>query len=291
MTVEVGTMSATGIVALLAGFILVRPRFQAASGAGRLLVLGPVFEAVALAIFAAEHATASHELAAIVPRWLPHPLFWADMFGVGLLAAALSFLAWRYVRWFAPLLALQFLLVVVLVDLPILPRHLHDRIFWTLLFRETCFAGGAMVLAGSVIAGAARRALLGVGRLIVALILVFYGIEHFLFPHNVSGVPLEKITPPWMPAPTLIAYTIGIVLVLAGFGLLIPRTVRISAAGAGLVLLLLTLFFYGAILVAEFHTDPVEGLNYVGDTLLFAATVLLAGLGAGAAPIGEPWAP
>jgi hypothetical protein len=51
-----------------------------------------------------------------------------------------------------------------------------------------------------------------------------------------------------------------------------------AAAGAGMVLLLLVVCFYGPLLVAEFSTNPVEGLNYFADTLLFAGTVLLAGL-------------
>jgi hypothetical protein len=63
--------------------------------------------------------------------------------------------------------------------------------------------------------------------------------------------------------------------------LLIRRTVRIAAAGSGMVLLLLTGFFYVPILVMEIHSPlAVEGINYVGDTLLFAATALLAGFGA-----------
>jgi hypothetical protein len=46
------------------------------------------------------------------------------------------------------------------------------------------------------------------------------------------------------------------------------------------VLLLLTIFFYIPILITEIHTPlAVEGVNYVGDTLLFAATALLAGFG------------
>ena len=57
---------------------------------------------------------------------------------------------------------------------------------------------------------------------------------------------------------------------------------EISAAIAGTVLLLLTIFFYIPVLVAQFQTSPlaVEGINYAGDTLLFAATALLAGFGA-----------
>jgi hypothetical protein len=73
---------------------------------------------------------------------------------------------------------------------------------------------------------------------------------------------------------------IGIVLLLGGAGLIIRPSIRIASAGAGTVLVLLTAFFYVPILATEIHsTLVVEGLNYVGDTLLFAATVLLAGMG------------
>jgi uncharacterized membrane protein len=275
-------MTGAGIAALVAGLFLVRARFAAASGPGRVLVLGPVFEAVALAIFAAEHFLAARDLSGIVPRWIPGPLFWTYFVGAALLAAAISFIAWRYVRWSASLLALFFLIIVFTIDLPNLPKDLHERLFWTLTARETCFAGGAMVLAGSVWSRwrSAAAALLVVGRLIVACTFVFYAVEHFLFPRFVPGVPLDKLTPAWMPAPTLISYFVGITLLAAGVGLLFRRTRRIAAASAGTVLTLLTVFFYIPILATEIRSPlAVEGVNYVGDTLLFAATALLAGLG------------
>jgi uncharacterized membrane protein len=273
-------MIGAGSAVLIAGLFLARSRFAAASGAGRILVLGPVFEAVALAIFAAEHFLAAHILMAIVPRWIPGPLFWTYFVGVALLAAAISFTAWRYVRCSASLLALLFLIIVATIDLPNLPKHAHERLFWTLTVRETAFAGGAMVLAGSLWSRgrSAGGALMVVGRLIVAGTFVFYAIEHFLFPRFVPGVPLEKMTPAWVPAPTLIAYVVGITLLATGVGLMIPRTRNIAAATAGTVLLLLTVFFYVPILATEIGSPlAVEGVNYVGDTLLFAATALLAG--------------
>lgn len=273
-------MIGAGVAALVVGLALARRRFAGASGAGKILALGPVFEAVPLAVFAAEHFTAARELAPIVPHWLPWPLFWTYFVGTALLAAAISFIVWRHVRWSAALLALLFLIIVVTIDLPNMPKHLHDRIFWTLTVRETVFAGGAMVLAGSVwprgkLAGAALERM---GRVIVGAVMIFYGIEHFLFPRFVTGVPLEKATPAWVPAPVAIAWVVGITLVVAGAALLGGFRVRMAAAGAGLVLLLLVVCFYGPLLVSEFHSNPVEGLNYFADTLLFAGTVLLAGL-------------
>ncbi len=280
MTIEVGGMIGAGVVALVAGLVLVRGRFEAASGVDKIVVLGPVFEAVALAIFAAEHFTAARDLMGIVPRWLPGPpLFWTYFVGVAWLAAAISFIAWREVRWSAIGVAVLMLTIVATLDLPGIPKGAHNRIFWILTVRETCFAGGAMVLAGSVWPRA--RALMPIGRVIVGLTFLFYAVEHFLFPHNVPGVPLEKMTPAWIPAPGLIAYVVGITLLVTGVGLLIPQRARFSAAFAGAMLVLLTVFFYIPILVTEIHSPlAVEGMNYVGDTLLFAATALLAGFGA-----------
>jgi hypothetical protein len=84
-------MIGAGTAALVAGLFLLRARFTAASGVSKILLLGPVFEAVALAIFAAEHFLAARDLSAIVPRWMPGPLFWTYFVGAALLAAAISF--------------------------------------------------------------------------------------------------------------------------------------------------------------------------------------------------------
>ena len=280
MSVVAWGMIGAGSAALVAGLFLVRERFAAASGTRRVLVLGPVFEAVALAMFAAEHFLAARELSAIVPRWIPGALFWTYFFGAALLAAAISFITWRCVRWSASLLALFFLIIVATIDLPNLPKHVHERLFWTLTVRETAFAGGAMVLAGSLWphGKSAGTMLIILGRSFVACIFVFYAIEHFLFPRFVPGVPLEKMTPAWVPAPTLLAYIVGTTLLAAGVGLMIRHTRRTATATAGTVLLLLTIFFYVPILITEIRSPlAVEGVNYVGDTLLFAATALLVG--------------
>ena len=282
MSVEVWGMICAGVAALVAGLVLARPRFRAACGAGKILVLGPICEAVSLAIFAFEHFLAPRDLMGIVPRWLPGPLFWTYFVGVAWLAAAISYITWRQVRWSATLAALLFVIIVATIDLPNLTKEAHSRFFWILLVRELSFAGGAMVLAGSEWRmKPAGAALALAGRVIVAAVMVFYAVEHFLFPRNVPGVPLEKMIPAWVPAPVLLSYLVGIALLLGGIGLLIRRTIRLAAAVSGTVVFLLTAFFYVPILVMEIRTPlAVEGINYVGDTLLFAATVLLAGYGA-----------
>ena len=203
MNLETFGLLTAGVVALVAGLLLVRPRFRAASGADKALVLGPVFEAGAMAVFGAEHLLAAQDIMGLVPRWLPGPLFWTYFVGAAWIAAAISFIAWRHVRWSAGLLALAFLIIVATIDLPNLPINAGKRLFWTLTFRELAFAGGAMVLAGSMWPHRtlASITLIRLGRGIVATVLVFYGIQHFLFPLFVPGVPLEKLIPVGCPYP------------------------------------------------------------------------------------------
>src|ERR1700730_14832793 len=83
-----------------------------------LVALGPTFVAAALAAFAGEHFTAATSLAALVPKWLPARVFIAYFVGVAHLAAALSFVARRYIRWSTIGLAVMFGLFVLLMDLP-----------------------------------------------------------------------------------------------------------------------------------------------------------------------------
>ncbi len=194
MTLEVWAMMGAGVATLVAGLALTRKRFDAASGAGKALVLGPVFEAVALAVFAAEHFTAARDLMGLVPKWLPGPLFWTYLVGAAWLAAAISFIAWRQVRWSAAGVALLMWTFVATLDMPMFPKGPHDRFFWILTVRELAFGSGALALAGSLWQSSARgvgAAMMRVGRGIVAATMIFYGIEHFLFPLNVPGVPLE----------------------------------------------------------------------------------------------------
>jgi uncharacterized membrane protein len=158
----------------------------------------------------------------------------------------------------------------------------HNRIAWTLVFRESSFGGGGWALAGKALRDQGRgkigSKLITVGRVLIGIAATFYGVEHFLHPANVPGVPLEKLMPPWIPGHMLIAYVTGAILVVAGVSILLGRKVRMAASYLGTWIVLLVLFIYGPILIASL-IDPstgtkIEGINYFADTLLFAGAIL-----------------
>src|SRR5690348_17304773 len=77
--------------------VMVREDPRRPHGTDRLSLFGPLFFAVAMAVFGADHLIAGKFVAMLVPSWMPARLFWAYFVGFALLAAALS-LATR-VKW------------------------------------------------------------------------------------------------------------------------------------------------------------------------------------------------
>jgi uncharacterized membrane protein len=117
-----------------------------------------------------------------------------------------------------------------------------------------------------------------VGRVLVAIAAMFYGVMHFLHPLNAPGVPLQKMMPAWIPGRLLIGYLTGAILLVAGTCILLGKKKRMAATYLGTWIVLLVVFIYGPILIVSL-ADPstavkVEGINYFFDTLLFAGAVL-----------------
>jgi uncharacterized membrane protein len=168
---------------------------------------------------------------------------------------------------------------VAMMDLPGTLANLHDRIIWALLLRELSFGSAGWIFAGAAMGeGKPGNILINIGRVVIGIAAMFYGIEHFLHPINVPGVPLEKLMPTWIPARMPISYLTGAFLLIAGAAILFNKKTRAAATYLGTWILLIVLFVYGPILIASL-LDPspaiqLEGLNYFFDTLLFDGAIL-----------------
>jgi uncharacterized membrane protein len=272
-----------GILFLVVGIMTFRADVAASTSRGvlRLLALGPVFVGAALAAFAGEHFTAATTLARIVPKFLPAPLFIAYLVGVAHLAAALSFVAKRYVRLSSIGLASMFALFVLLMDLPAAVTRPGVRIFWILVAREATFSIGALALFAVVTSDSRRQrsaTIATIARIWAACVLVFYGIENVLFPQFSPGVPDMTPTAPWVPAPHIIAYVTGILLILCGLAMFVRTAAASATAWSGLLMTALTIAIYvPQFFVAHSAADQVTAINFIFDTLLFGGMMLIIG--------------
>jgi uncharacterized membrane protein len=266
----------TGALVLAIGLITVRKEFLQKRGLDKIVVLGPVFFAVPLAVFGTEHFTATTILAGMVPAWLPGHMFWALFVGACLIAAALSIAARKYAWLASALTGVLILLFVLLIHLPNVVGNPHTRISWVVVLREPAFAGGAFALAATQEDGwkpQVRHAFATLARFFIAIPIAFMGVQQCLHPELAPGVPLVKSTPQWMPAHAFWGYGAGAIYIVIAISLLLNKQVRLAATWLGLIILVLVLVVYLPIVIGN-PSDIGNGLNYLADTLLLSGTAL-----------------
>ena len=274
-------MCFAGLIYIAAGAFILRQEISAARGWDKLITWGCVFIAVPLAVFATEHFRGARFLQNMVPSWMPAHLFWAYFVGCALFAAATSLTVRKFVRLSSTLLGLMFFLFVCMIHIPNAIAHPKDRFAWAVALRDLSFAGGAWALAGLHSRASSPQPskwMILFGRIVVAIAAIFFAVEHFLHPEFAPGVPLEKMTPSWVPFPSVWGYLAGAILLAAGIGLVLNKQSRIAAASIGALMTVLTLSLYLLILIlAHGGSAPEinEALNYVADTLLFAGAALV----------------
>lgn len=272
---------AAAVVLLVIGGLAARSAVTAARGLDKIVALRFMLFAMPLAVFGAEHLCTGRGMVEMVPAYMPWRLFWIYFIGVALVAASLSIALRIQVRWSGLLFGLMMFLFVAMIHFPGAVTEKHNRILWTIVFRESSFGGGAWMLAASALpgwSGRINRILATIGRVLIALAAIFFGFEHFLHTANVPGVPLEKLMPTWIPGHALIAYATGAILLVCGVSILAGKKTRMMATYLGTWIVLLLVFIYVPILIASV-LDPsvgarVEGMNYFADTMLFAGAIL-----------------
>jgi uncharacterized membrane protein len=276
------SMCSAGILLFLIALWTAKTDIARAGGLDKIVALSNLCFAIPLAVFGAEHLSGAKFIMLGVPSYMPWRLFFAYFVGFALLAASLSIATKIQVRWSGLLFGIMMVLFVAMLHIPRALANPRDRISWVIVVREMSFAGGGWILAGNAMReqgrGQGKGKLITVGRVLIAIAAIFYGVEHFLHPANVPGVPLEKLTPAWIPGRLIIGYLTGAILLVAGASILVAKKTRMAATYLGTWILLLVLFIYGPILIAAL-ADPstavkVEGINYFADTLLFAGAIL-----------------
>jgi uncharacterized membrane protein len=274
------SMSAAGLTLLAIGLLAAKNDIAQARGIDKIAALTPLCLAIPLAVFGAEHLSSPQSLLALVPSYMPWRMFWVYFVGFALIAASLSIATRRQVRWSGRLFGAMMFLFVAMLHLPGAVTA-GGRIPWTIVVREMSFGGAGWVLAGIAMGGDREgpgKGLIIVGRVPIAIAAIYFGVQHFLHPLGLPGVPLAKQMPAWVPGRAFIDYLTGAFLMVAGVCFLLARKTRMAATYLGAWIVLLVVVIYGPVLVGAL-ADPstgvqVEGVNYFADTLLFGGAIL-----------------
>jgi uncharacterized membrane protein YphA (DoxX/SURF4 family) len=269
------------LLVFITGLLKIVGELPQEHGVDKIMPFGRLFFAIPLAVFGSEHFTITANIATLVPRWIPAHTFWVYLVGVAFLCAAVSIAVDVQARLAAALVGMTLLIFVFVMDMPAVVANPGNRFFWALALRQLAFSGGAFAFAMRPLSTQPRQpsptwptaALAAIPRCFVGITSLVYGVEHLLHPAYVPGVPLQKLTPDWIPGRILLSYLVGVILILAGLCLLVNKKTRLAATSLGLTILLTVLWIYLPMLLAA-PTDVVA-LNFFFDTLLFCGAILL----------------
>ncbi|HLJ51716.1 MAG TPA: hypothetical protein VKU01_37175 [Bryobacteraceae bacterium] len=273
------SMSVAGLALLAIGLWAAKNDIVQARGIDKIVALTYLCFGTPLAVFGSEHLSREKFLLNMVPSYMPLRSFWLYFVGIALIAAGLSIVTKIKVQWSGLLVGIMMFLFVAMLYLPGAIR-IGGRMAWTIVFRETSFGSAGWVLAGFAMGGNSRpgKILINVGRVLIGLTAIFFGIQHFLHPLVLPVVPLQRQMPTWVPSRPVTDYMTGAFLVVAGGCFLLSRKTRMAAAYLGAWILLLLEVIYAPVLIASL-ADPgtqakVEGISYFADTLLFCGVIL-----------------
>ncbi|HEX8816386.1 MAG TPA: hypothetical protein VF753_12870 [Terriglobales bacterium] len=237
----------------------------------------PLFFSLPLALFGMQHFAFQSDVVQAVPAFMPKPMFWEWLVGAGLIAASLSIMTGKLAQWAALLLGIMFLFFVALIWIPNFSQSPTDRLSYSLFGRDLALSGASLCLAGTLMARTHARLaywLRLIGRCFFAVPMIVFGVEHFLYPHTVPGVPLDKPMPAWLLAPVAWSWLTGAILLIAGFAILLNRRGSLAAVIIGITYLVLVLVIYIPMELIHPSVAISGELDFVTDTLIFAGAAL-----------------
>ena len=237
-----------------------------------LLIAGRIFFAIAMVFFGVEFFIFVSSMSGPIPGppWSHEVLFLDWLACAGFILAGLSIATGKMARLVAMVLGVVLLLYALFRYVPMMVARLHDPGPWTVVFEILAMAGGAWVLAASFPAvGRGSQPVdkivwrLGdAGRFLIAISLVVFAVQHFIYARFVA-----TLIPAWIPAPLFWAYFTGIAFVAAAISIATKRMLGLGA------MLLGTMFFLWVVLL---HVPRVAGAIRNGNevTSLFVAVAM-----------------
>jgi len=248
----------------MAGYRAIRLFLQS----GRFLLALPMIA------YGIVHWRYAHFITSFVPPWVPCHLFWIYFTGTALIAAGLAIVA-RKVAWLAGvLLGAMVLAFVVLIHTRLLlslpgDAYAHQKIFDFPLYgrisnacKDLALSGAAFLFAGTQVSG--RNRALTLGRILVALPVIGFGILHFASIAYAPGIPpmLPSVHSPlpWQP---FWDYLTGGIFLITGVWILLGRNLFFAGTVLGATILIFGLIVWGPPLAA--HPGDILTSNFLKD--------------------------
>lgn len=222
-------------------------------------------------IFGIQHFMYAGFVRDLVPAYMPVRIFWVYLTGIAMIAAGIGFIIRQQTQLAAFLLSCMLLLFILMLHPLLLAKEPQVGIHWTRVMQDMAIMGAALGLAviwGGLAADpnelrgwrawlTSRQARM-IARYCYALPLVVLGAQHFT--HNAF---VTARIPDYFPLKNFFDYLIGILLIVAAYGMLFTANVRWVASALGVLLIALALLQHIPLLIA----NPYNAIEWTGGML------------------------
>jgi hypothetical protein len=214
-----------------------------------LLKAGRIIFAIAMVLFGVEFLIFLTGMKGPMPGppWTHTTLALDWLACVGFILAGISIAMGTMAQLASMLLGVVLFFYVLCRYVPTLLARLHDPGPWTVVFEILALAGGAFVLARSlpksdgapVLPEGIMGALAIAGRFLVAVSLVVFAVQHFLYARFVG-----ELIPGWIPAHVFFAYFTGAAFVVAALAFATKIKIRLAGILLGTMFLIWVLVLH-----------------------------------------------
>jgi uncharacterized membrane protein YphA (DoxX/SURF4 family) len=211
-----------------------------------ILTFGRACFAIALIGFGVQFIIYRHALTTLAPAWpvwIPANPGWAYLVASLLMGGGAAI----FLRIKARTVSIAFGVIMLgwaaCEHLPKLLGNLSAGGEWVDALKAVALAGGALIVASSLpeeqaswpsllarLVGGGEK-LIPAARFCLGIFLIVCGIEHFVYARYVA-----PLVPSWIPWAFFWIYFAGVALIAGGLGLMISRTVRLSATLVGIMI-------------------------------------------------------
>ena len=252
-----------------------------------LLLLGRAFYAIGLIGIGLMHFFFINFPWVVIPQfpaWIPLRLLWVVIVGTALTAAGVCILFNLKGRKVAAWTGVAMLTLVVIAHLPnqLTSQYVAVLGAWTNPFKELALAGGAWIAAmsfaetgGELPAWLVKA--LPLGRYFFAVMLVLFGVDHFLYPKFVAA-----LVPGWVGGQMFWTYFAGTALIAGGVGITVKRVARLAALLVGVMIFLWVVMLHIPRAIADPYTNVGNELASVYEALAFSGIAFMLAFSAGA---------
>lgn len=196
-----------------------------------------------------------------MPENLPARSFFLNFISTLFVVGGIAMCIRRTMHRAALLIGILLIILLIYPHLVTLLSDIHNPNPWTASAENLALASGAFIISGDALDKASptgNSALARYGRILFALSLVVFAVQHFMYADFIA-----TLVPAWIPFKLFWAYFIGVAFSLSSISLLTNIKIRLASALLGFMFLFWVIFLHLPRVAAATHIEPEKTSMFI----------------------------